>query len=201
MVLKRRWLQLVYFKKKMNQSWNNKFIQGISTKILTEYPTQKSTPSIINDSHPPGSSTFSKPHFFWEWFFFSPTFLYHKRLAESGYNIPVPLSQAAGVSSYEPAMPLVMPSYELRRVLSDGSRGPDESQRVTLVRLPQTLRTPKEWWNYRGEQVRWVEFGGFFAHKMHSLKAACKSLSLGSWDGMGLGKSGGHRSKKNWLLH
>eukprot|EP00434_Breviolum_minutum_P031016 symbB.v1.2.027433.t1/scaffold2815.1/size69651/2 len=57
--------------------------------------------------------------------------------------------EAAGVGSYEPAMPLVMPSYELRRVLRD--RQPDGS--VRLVRLPQTLRTPKEWWNYRGEQA------------------------------------------------
>lgn len=64
------------------------------------------------------------------------------------------LGQAAGVGSYEPAMPLVMPSYELRRVLSAGS---ERHGSVTLVRLPPTLRTPKEWWNYRGEQVRFCE--------------------------------------------
>ena len=66
------------------------------------------------------------------------------------HSTPWSSGQAAGVGSYEPAMPLVMPSYELRRVLRD--RQPDGS--VRLVRLPQTLRTPKEWWNYRGEQVR-----------------------------------------------
>lgn len=70
--------------------------------------------------------------------------------------------QAAGVGSYEPAMPLVMPSYELRRVLRDRrpARAPDERHgSVTLVRLPQTLRTPKEWWNYRGEQVQMGQIG------------------------------------------
>lgn len=88
------------------------------------------------------------------------------------------LVQAAGVGSYEPAMPLVMPSYELRRVLR-----PDESYgSVTLVRLPQTLRTPKEWWNYRGEQVRFCECVKgvcFLSQKSASLlKAACKLLTF-----------------------
>ncbi len=71
------------------------------------------------------------------------------------------LGQAAGVGSYEPAMPLVMPSYELRRVLRDRRVAAAETS-VTVVRLPQSLRTPKEWWNYRGEQVSCVRLG-FFA--------------------------------------
>ena len=62
-------------------------------------------------------------------------------------------------------MPLVMPSYELRRVLRGERRAASAETSVTVVRLPQSLRTPKEWWNYRGEQVSCVRL--FFLHKTH----------------------------------
>ena len=64
------------------------------------------------------------------------------------------LAQAAGVQSLHVHHPVVMPAFELRRALARSARSDsadsDPSSSVRVVRLPQRLRTPKEWRDFQG---------------------------------------------------
>eukprot|EP00913_Durusdinium_trenchii_P020976 g19710.t1 len=65
--------------------------------------------------------------------------------------------KAAGVQSLHVHHPVVMPAFELRRALARSARSDsadsDPSSSVRVVRLPQRLRTPKEWRDFQGVQL------------------------------------------------
>ncbi|CAK9050962.1 unnamed protein product [Durusdinium trenchii] len=65
--------------------------------------------------------------------------------------------KVAGVQSLHVHHPVVMPAFELRRALARSARSDsadsDPSSSVRVVRLPQRLRTPKEWRDFQGVQL------------------------------------------------